>query len=161
MKEFTATRNMRFVVALYSIFKICASSDEDCGAGTTEYFRVTSCESSGSTWMAFKAVAASLDVGNGMSRVLQAINTSQSTMRLRYRAHGRRRRGSRAGSRYWGGMSCIEHGNWASVLAVMVVMSRASRGCGWITEGDGGRVLGSGGRESFGYETASCVCAGS
>lgn len=73
MKEFTATRSMRFVVALYSTLRTlaaAASSDEDCGAGTTEYSRVTSCDSSGSTWMAFRAVAASRDVGKGMSRVL-------------------------------------------------------------------------------------------
>lgn len=82
MKELTATRNMRLVVALYLTFRTRASSSEDSGAGTTENSRLTSWESSGSTWRALSADVASLKVGSGISRVLYQNNNELARVLL-------------------------------------------------------------------------------
>ena len=72
MNEFTATRSMRFVVALYSTLSVRLPADGDSGSATTDSCLQTRGESSGSTWIAFRAVVASRSVGRGKWRSLAA-----------------------------------------------------------------------------------------
>lgn len=70
IKELTATRSMRFVVALYSVRRIVSSVAPE-EAETVENSRCTDGESSLSTLSEPSATLASLAVGNGTSMVLE------------------------------------------------------------------------------------------
>jgi hypothetical protein len=71
IKPFTATLNILFVVALYSVRNIVSDSDEECGGATVEKDRQTRGESSLSTRRVWRAMDARRGVGSGRSIVLR------------------------------------------------------------------------------------------
>lgn len=72
MNEFVATRNMRFVVALYSTRSTEVSAPVPASGGASRANeRRTSGESSLSTAMAVRAMSARRWVGKGIERVLE------------------------------------------------------------------------------------------
>lgn len=80
MKEFTATRSIRFVVALYctrKTFWSCASLPSPATAVTVEKLLCTSGDSSLSTLSALTAIADNLAVGRGTSSCLERRGSNQ------------------------------------------------------------------------------------
>lgn len=73
INPFTATLNIRFVVALYSVLKISCSSKPR--ADMVENVRRTSGESSSSTCKALREATARRSVGKHTSIVLSLVNT--------------------------------------------------------------------------------------